>query len=193
MAQKKRSHRPNAKRRGASNSSDARSGNSVKKKSKRSSTDEPSLSVRTPQDSPLRFLRDAGIIVPEEIPSDEDSVPLDFTRLSNRGIGQMQSRYAVRHAHAIFNAAKLSADAAQLKRDMRLEKAKFRLRNKGEKVNVVNSMMEEDDTIVEIEDRLTEVEMKVDLIVAIAAGYEDLRNAASREMTRRLSERAATD
>lgn len=105
----------------------------------------------------------------------------------------MQSRYAVRHAHAIFNAAKLSADAAQLKRDMRLEKAKFRLRNKGEKVNVVNSMMEEDDTIVAIEDRLTEVEMKVDLIVAIAAGYEDLRNAASREMTRRLGERAATD
>jgi hypothetical protein len=99
----------------------------------------------------------------------------------------------VRHAHAIFNAAKLSADVAQLKRDLRLEKAKFRLRNKGEKVNVINSMMEEDDTIVEIEDALTAVEMKVDLIGAVAAGYEDLRNAASREMTRRLGERAAVD
>jgi hypothetical protein len=176
-----------------SNSSAVHSKSSVKRKSKKFRDNEPSLKVRTPKDSPLAFLRDAGIIVPEEIPSDDDSVPLDFTRLSNRGIGQLQSRYAVRHAHAIFNAAKLSADVAQLKRDLRLEKAKFRLRNKGEKVNVINSMMEEDDTIVEIEDALTAVEMKVDLIGAVAAGYEDLRNAASREMTRRLGERAAVD
>jgi hypothetical protein len=28
---------------------------------------------------------------------------------------------------------------------------------------------------------------------AIAQGYEDLRNAASREMTRRIGEKAATD
>lgn len=136
----------------------------------------------------MQFLKDAGIIVPGEIPADEDRVPLDFTRLSNRGIGQLQSRYAVRHAHAIFNAAKLGADAAQLKRDLRLEKAKFRLRHKGEKFTVINSMMEEDDTIAEIEDALTEVEMKVDLLAAVAGGYEDLRNAASREMTRRISE-----
>lgn len=193
MAKEIPSRHRNAKRRRASNSSAARSETTVGKKSKRSKDETPTLSVRTPKDSPLKFLKEAGIIVPEEIPSDDDRVPLDFTRLSNRGIGQMQSRYAVRHAHAIFNAAKLSADAAQLKRDLRLEKAKFRLRNKGEKVNVINSMMEEEDTIVEIEDKLTSVEMKVDLIGAVAAGYEDLRNAASREMTRRLGERAATD
>jgi hypothetical protein len=141
----------------------------------------------------LRFLKDAGVIVPEEIPSDEDSVPLDFTRLSNRGIGALHSRYAVRHSHAIFNAAKLSADAAQLKRELRMEKAKFRLRHKSEKVNIVNAMMEEDEMILGLEDKLLEVDAKVDLISAVAEGYESIRNAASREIARRMGERAATD
>lgn len=96
----------------------------------------------------------------------------------------------MRHAHAIFNVAKLATDAAAIKRDLRLEKAKFRLHNKKEKVNIVNAMMEEDETISELEDRLQEVETKAALVSAIAEGYEDIRNAASREMTRRLGERA---
>jgi hypothetical protein len=54
-------------------------------------------------------------------------------------------------------------------------------------------MMEEDEVIAELENTLTEVEAKVGILSAIAEGYEDLRNAASREMTRRIGERAATD
>jgi hypothetical protein len=143
----------------------------------------------------LQFLRDAGIIVPEEIPSDEDHVPLDFTRLSNRGIGHMQSRYAVRHAHAIFAASKLGADAAALKRELRLEKAKFRLKakHKALKVNVVNAMMDQDATISDLEEKLQEVEARGDILDAVAQGYADIRDAASREITRRMGERAATD
>jgi hypothetical protein len=85
------------------------------------------LIVRTPQSSPLQYLADAGIVVPEEIPADEDRVPLDFTTLSSKYLGSLHSRYAVRHSHIIFQTAKLAADAAGIKRDLRLEKAKFRL------------------------------------------------------------------
>lgn len=141
----------------------------------------------------MRFLTDAGIIVPEEIPSDEDSIPLDFTRLSSKGIGAIQSRYAVRHAHAIYNVAKLAADEASLKRDLRLERAKFRMKHKDEKYNVVNAMMEDDENIAEIEDKILEVQAKVVVLAAVAQGYEDLRNAASREMSRRIGERAQID
>lgn len=193
MKPKKKSHRQSASQREQSSSKGARSGNSAKKKSGKSKEKPEGLHVRTPKDSPLAFLKDAGVIVPEEIPSDEDNVPLDFTRLSSRGIGHLQSRYAVRHSHAIFNAAKVAADAAAIKRDLRLAKAKFRLHHKKEKVNVVSAMMDQDDEISDLEEKLVEVEMKVDLLDAVAAGYADLRDAASREITRRTRERAAID
>jgi hypothetical protein len=141
----------------------------------------------------LRFLSEAGILVPEEIPSDADSVPLDFTRLNSRGIGSIHSRYAVRHSHAIFNVAKLAADLGHAKRDLKIIKGKFRVRHKSEKVNVVNAMMETDTEITGLEDTIMELEAKIEILDAVAKGYEDLRNAASREMSRRMGERAATD
>ena len=155
--------------------------------------DDGKLTVRTPQTSALQYLSDAGIVVPEEIPSDEDRVPLDFTTLNPRRLGALHSRYAVRHSHIIFQVAKVAADAAAVKRDLRLVKAKFRLSHRGEKLNVINALMEEEEEIVKLETLLAEVEAKVGILSAIAEGYEDLRNAASREMTRRIGERAATD
>lgn len=192
MVKKKRSPSRSAKQQKHSNSSGVRSGNSAKKKSVKSQ-DEPMLKIATPSSRRLRFLTEAGIVVPEEIPSDEDHVPLDFTKLGSKGIGAIQSRYAVRHAHAIFNVAKLATDEAHLKRDLRMTKAKFRMKNKGEKLNVVNAMMEDDKEISEFIDKLLEVEMKVAVLTAVAQGYEDLRNAASREMSRRIGERAQID
>lgn len=193
IAKKKKFRRQSATAPKKSSSRDAHSGNFAKKKSEKSNSKLDGLHVRTPKDSPLAFLKEAGVIVPEEIPSDEDTIPLDFTRLSSRGIGHLQSRYAVRHSHAIFNAAKVAADAAAIKRDLRLAKAKFRIRHKSEKVNVVAAMMEDNDAISELEDKLLEVEVKVELLDAVAAGYADLRDAASREITRRTRERAAVD
>src|SRR6516165_253573 len=193
MAAVKKSRRRPVRARGKSNSRAVPTRNSAARKSAASSGNENVLRVRTPKESRLRYLRDAGVIVPEEIPSDEDSVPLDFTRLSNRGIGHLQSRYAVRHAHAIFNAAKVADDVAILKRELRMEKAKFRMRHKDEPLNVVQAMMEDDDEIVEIESKLLEVETHKGMLDAVAQGYADLRDAASREITRRLGERAAVD
>jgi hypothetical protein len=141
----------------------------------------------------LQVLADAGIIVPEEISSDDDSLPLDFTLLSNRDIGSVHSRYAVRHAHAIFQAAKTQARAATLKRTLRFSEAQFRMKHSEEKLNVVQAMMEDDDQITKHRDRISKAEIELGLINAVAEGYEDLRNAASREISRRLGEQAPRD
>lgn len=125
--------------------------------------------------------------------AEDEIVPLDFTTLGNRDVGVVHSRFAVRHSHAIFHLARARGDAALLKRDIRIARAKFRIRHKREKVNVVNAMMEDDEEIVKLEGKLAVAEAKVGVLDAVCLGYEDLRNAASREMTRRLGERAATD
>jgi hypothetical protein len=141
----------------------------------------------------LQVLRDAGIIVPEEIPSDDDSLPLDFTLLGNRDIGSVHSRYAVRHAHAIFQAAKTQARLGNLKRGLRVSKAQFRMRHNEEKLNIVQAMMEDDETIARQQERVDKAEIDLALINAVAEGYSDIRDAASREITRRIAEKAPRD
>lgn len=141
----------------------------------------------------MQHLAEVGLLVPAEIATDDDRVPLDFTQLSNRDIGSLHSRYAVRHAHAIFQAARTAARLASLKRELRFAEAKFRIKHKGQKVNVVNAMMEDDPHITKRRDRASKAEIELGLINAVAEGYEDIRNAASREISRVTSERAATD
>jgi hypothetical protein len=131
--------------------------------------------------------------VPGEIPGDDERVPLDFTMLSSQGIGELQSRYAVRHAHAIFNVALLDSDITRIRRDLRIAQAKFRIRNKGELKNVVDAMMEEDQEISNYLDRISDIETKKTILEAVVKAYEGIRNAASREISRRIGERAAVD
>lgn len=151
------------------------------------------LTIATPRGRSQKFLAEAGILVPEEIPSDDDRIPLDFTRLSMKGIGSLQSRYAVRHAHAIFNLALLDADVVKLKRDLRIAQSKFRIRHKDELKNISDAMMEDDDEIADYMDRIASLEARRAILQAVAQGYEGIRNAASREISRRLGERAAID
>lgn len=113
--------------------------------------------------------------------------------LSSRGIGELQSRYAVRHAHAIWNVALLDADITRLRRDLRIAQSKFRIKHKGELKNIVDAMMENDQEISDYMDRIADIEIKKTLLDAVVKSYESLRNAASREMSRRLGERAAVD
>src|SRR4249919_1126555 len=68
------------------------------------------LRVATPQGARLQWLRRSGLIAPDEIASDTDYVPLDFTRLNSRELGAVHSRYAVRHAHGLFVLAKLFSE-----------------------------------------------------------------------------------
>lgn len=142
----------------------------------------------------MKFLADLGIVVPTEIPSDDDVVPFDFTRLSNRDLGALHSRYAVRHSHAIFQVALKSTRFVHLRRDLRIAQSRFRILHDDEKrKNVVDAMMEDDEKISHLLDRIAISESEVKLLEAVAQAYEDIRNAASREMTRRISERAPTD
>lgn len=141
----------------------------------------------------MRVLKDAGLVAPDEIPTDEVRVPLDFTELSNKGVGELHSHYAVRHAHAIFQAALNESRLVHLKRDLRIEQSKFRIRNKAEKKNVVDAMMEDDERIAHLLSRISEQEAILKLVSAVAEGYEDFRNAASREMSRRIGERPSND
>jgi hypothetical protein len=164
-----------------------------RKKSRQSNGSVSGLSVRTPQDSTLQVLAEVGLVVPDEIPLDDDLLLLDFTLLGNRDIGSIHSRYAVRHAHAIFQAAKAAARVATLKRGLRVSEAKFRISRKGQQLNVVQALMEDDEHITKQRDKVSKAEIEHDLITAVAQGYEDIRNAASREISRRLGERAATD
>lgn len=99
----------------------------------------------------------------------------------------------MRHAHAIYQGALLASEIVRRKRDLRIEEAKFRVIHQGEKKTDVDAMMEEDKKIVKHRDKLSILEARAEIIDAVANGYDDLRTAASREMTRRISEVAATD
>jgi hypothetical protein len=151
------------------------------------------LKISTPKNRALRWVAEAGIVVPEEIPPDEERVPLDFTRLSSRGIGELQSRYAVRHAHAVYNTALLEMDILRMKRELRMAQAKFRIRHKGQPKNITDAEMEQDEEISALYDEISEVEIKLTLMEAVVKTYEGIRNAASREISRQTSERAPLD
>lgn len=80
-----------------------------------------------------------------------------------------------------------------MQRKLRLEKAKYRIKNKGGKKFELDDEMALDKTIKKIEDKVVSLEIKSDLIEAVTKGFEIYRNAASREMSRRDSERAPRD
>lgn len=149
------------------------------------------LKVSTPKSHRLRALADAGLIVPDEIPSHDEIVPLDFTTLADRDVGAIHSRFAVRHAHAIYHVALAGTKLVTLRRDLRIAQAKFRLQRPKQPKNITDAEMEEDEHLAHLLDRISIAEANAAMLSAVAQGYEDLRNAASREMTRRLGERAA--
>ena len=178
-----------------SNSKAVRLPVSAKRKSRKSSDNGETLRVRTPTNSQLKFLRQENLVVPSEIPGDEDSVPLDFTTLSNRDVGRLHSRYAVRHAHIIYVAAKRQARLANVKRHLRIEQAKFRIHRKGEfqtKYEADDAMLM-DEELAELVARQENIEHELQILNAVAKGYEDFFTAASREISRRESERPSRD
>lgn len=131
--------------------------------------------------------------MPEEIPTNEDHVPLDFTRLSNKDVGATHSRYSVRHAHALYHGALLASDLVVRRRNLRIEESKFRIIHQGEKKTDVDALMEDDEKISKHRTKIAELEARAEILEAVTQGYDDLRTAASREMTRRIGEKAQLD
>ncbi len=84
---------------------------------------------------------------------------------------------------------------ARLRRGLKLEQAKFRVRNSTHFKNKyqLDAKMVRDKGIRKIEDEITTLEVQLEVRTAVAEGYEAIRNAASREMFRRSSEQAPKD
>jgi hypothetical protein len=76
-----------------------------------------------------------------------------------------------------------------------MAQAKFRFRNKKK----FKTKYELDDAVLldeefqAITDEMTVLEAQYEMVKALAEGYEDIRNAASREIFRRSSEQAPRD
>lgn len=143
----------------------------------------------------MRFLKDEGLIVPESLDPESDQLDIDFTAISSRVIGAIHSRYAVRHAHALFVTARHASRLAELRGILRMEQAKFKARNadRYKEKWKLEAAMSNSKRITKVQDEMTALEIKVEIFKAVLDGYEDIRNAASREMFRRDSERAPRD
>jgi len=143
----------------------------------------------------LQFLKEEGLIAPDEISSTEDAVPLDYTRLSSSELGAVHSRFAVRHSYAIYVTARYAFRLATLRASQRVEGAKFRFKHQDDykrKYELDNALLT-NKRYREREDEILQLEAKVEVFQALAQSFEDLRNAASREMFRRSSEQAPKD
>jgi hypothetical protein len=97
---------------------------SAVRKSRQSSEERP-LTITTPAN--IALLSQSGIIVPDNLDPSVEEISLDFTRLSDRVVGAVHSRFAVRHAHALYVRAGNATDALRLKRRHRLLLAAFRV------------------------------------------------------------------
>src|SRR5262249_21199876 len=151
------------------------------------------LRISTPKTRQLKWLDEAGVVVPGDIPLDDERVPLDFTRLSSDGIGELPSRCPLRPAQHVDHTGLVESDILRWKRELRIAKAKCRIHYRATHKNGVDALMEEDDEIAELFDRISEIEIKLTVLEAVVKTYEGIRNAASREISRQMGERAAID
>jgi hypothetical protein len=134
------------------------------------------------------------MIVPDDLEPSEEVVPLDFTILSNQLVGAIHSRFAVRHAHALYVRAGIASRLLRLNRAQRISLARYRAKHS-----------EDFKTLREVEGAfatgpgmksardIMELEIKAEILDAVIAGFDDVVKAASREMSRRDSERAPRD
>lgn len=115
--------------------------------------------------------------------------------MSNRELGGVHSRYAVRYAHAIFVLAHRTSDITIEKRNLFLAEAKFSIVNKDKYKTKyeLESAMEKNVKINEARNKISELESQKDLIEGIAKGYDAISKAASREISRRIAESAPRD
>lgn len=191
MKKKKPSLKSSAKGREGSRSKDAPSRGTAKKKSEPSNVKE--LRIVTPKN--IGSLAQSGLIVPDDLDPENETVPLDFTSLNNRRVGAIHSRFAVRHAHALFVRAGNATEVLSVRRKHRLALASFRIRM-GKKFRTDKACTEafsKSKTGKQLEKQLLKLEIKAELLDAVIGGYEDITKAASREMSRRDSERSPRD
>ena len=132
--------------------------------------------------------------MPEGLDPSEEIIALDFTSVSDRHVGAIHSRFSVRHAHALYIRAGVATRLLRLKRKHRLELAKYRVRNEL-KFKTLKAL-EESFSLgpgSKLEGTIMNLEIKATMMDSIIEGFMDIVKAASREMSRRDSERSARD
>lgn len=143
----------------------------------------------------MLFLRQEGLIVPDDLDDKEERLDIDFTSASNRAIGAIHSRFANRHAYALFVSAKNSTRLIAKRRKLRLLQAKYRVRHQPEykTAKELEAAMSLTPKIKTLEDEIMELEIRQDLLKAVEESYLDVVRAASREITSRGQEQGARD
>ena len=132
--------------------------------------------------------------MPEGLDPSEEIIRLDFTSVSDRHVGAIHSRFSVRHAHALYIRAGVATRLLRLKRKHRLDLAKYRVRNEL-KFKTLKAL-EESFSLgpgAKLEATIMGLEIKATLMDSIIEGFMDIVRAASREMSRRDSERSSRD
>lgn len=163
------------------------------KPQKKSKKEELTLRVATP--SNIAWLSQSGLIVPDHLDPDDEELHLDFTRLGDRQVGAVHSRFAVRHAHALFIRAGVASERLRLQRKHRLALGAFRV-HRGDEFRTDKACTEAFSRSKDgkrIEKRMMALEIKATMLDAVIGGYDDIVRAASREMSRRDSERTPHD
>lgn len=189
---KKKSQSPNVSRPKQRSTKAARSRSSVKMKSRQSRENEK-LRVATPR-THSKWLAQQGIVVPDDLDPSEEEISLDFTTLSNGAVGAIHSRFAVRHAHALYVRAGVATRLLRLRHKHRVALARYRSLNaKRFKTDreLQSAFSEEEGS--QTEENIMRLEVKSEILDAVIGGFDDIVKAASREMSRRDSERAPRD
>jgi hypothetical protein len=101
----------------------------------------------------------------------------------------------VRHSHALFELAKLSAELVMLEHDTGHHKAGLRVKfaKKFKSKWELDDAISLDDYVEKLNVRISGLEAKRHIVEGIAKGYDGLARAASREISRRISEQAPKD
>lgn len=132
--------------------------------------------------------------MPEGLDPSEEILHLDFTSVTDRMVGAIHSRFSVRHAHALYVRAGIATRLLRLKRKHRIDLAKYRVRH-GNRFSTVKAL-EEDFSLgagSKLERTILALEIKAQIMDSVIEGFMDIVKAASREMSRRDSERSQRD
>lgn len=141
---------------------------------------------------PNTRLGKAGFIVPGELTDpDEQRFTLDLTAISSIEVGKSHSYWAARHSHAIYQLALRKEKLVILKSELRQLESQWRYRagDSMPKWATQDAMMQNTE-ISERHKEIATLEAEVVVIEALVSSYDDFRQAASRELTRRFNERS---
>lgn len=138
-----------------------------------------------------------GLLTPNRLDDDkEDFSPLDFTSISSREVGRQHSAWAVRQAHLIFLIGNLRAEIGNARHELKNAESEWLIQHSGEfktKWEAEYAVGRRSKRVKRLREKLSRGESSLSRYEALSESYKVLREAASREMSRRADERASKD